>query len=57
MFNGCDGGHNKEGTRVNEKKETYERPLAEIVEFASVDGIATSLDHGPNVSCSEAVSE
>ena len=35
------------------KKEVYEKPVAEIIEFELNDNIAMSTDLGPGLSCSE----
>ena len=35
------------------KKETYETPLIEIIEFSLEDSIAASTDFGPNTMCGD----
>ncbi len=35
------------------KEKTYEPPRIDIIEFQLEESIASSLDHGPNLSCSE----
>lgn len=35
------------------KKEVYEKPIAEIIEFELNDNIAMSTDMGPGLACSE----
>ncbi|GEM_PF-3438711 len=42
---------------MSEKPLIYERPVAEIHEFELQDSIASSADHGPNLSCSESIWE
>ena len=42
---------------MNEKKQQYERPVAQIIEFELEDHIAASAQYGPNLSCSETVWE
>ena len=39
------------------EKPAYDPPAITIIEFDIHDSIASSMDHGPNVSCSEAVFE
>ena len=45
------------GKYMKEKKQQYERPVAQIIEFELEDHIAASADYGPNLSCSESVWE
>ena len=42
---------------MNEKKptETYQKPVAEIVEFELKDHIASSADNGSDTICSESI--
>ncbi len=37
------------------KDPTYEKPRAEVIEFELEESIASSLDHGPNLSCGEEI--
>ena len=39
------------------KKPAYEPPVILVIEFELEDSIASSMDYGPNVSCSEGVFE
>ena len=42
---------------MNQDKQVYERPLADIVEFELEDNIANSINFGPNLSCNESIWE
>jgi len=35
------------------QQPTYEKPTIEIITFELNDSIASSMDHGPNLSCGE----
>ncbi len=37
------------------KEKTYEPPRIDIIEFQFEESIASSLDHGPNLSCGEEI--
>jgi len=37
----------------NKKKEIYEKPIAEVIEFELNDNIAMSTDMGSDLICSE----
>lgn len=42
---------------MEEKKDTYERPTAIIIEFELKDNIASSADTGSDAICSEGLFE
>jgi len=42
---------------MNKRREKYETPVAEVIEFELNDNIAMSTDMGPGVTCSEGLFE